>query len=178
MNYQNIGEIYEANDAIREKLKMMIEGLTDEQAAAVPEGEKWSLAQMVEHIAIVEGGMARICAKLLAKAQAESENFDGTVKITETFLTKAAESINQKLEAPEMVRPTGTKTIAESLAKMEENRESLKKLRPLFETVDGTRHKFPHPFFGDLSAQEWLALIGGHESRHIKQIKNMLAKIK
>jgi len=177
MNYQNIAEIYDSNDKIREKLKMTVEGLTDEQAAAAPEGEKWSLAHFVEHIAIVEDGMTQICAKLLLKAQAEDKKSDGTAKMSENFLIKAVEIANQKFEAPERVRPTGTKTVTESLAKMEENRNNLKKLRPLFETVDGTQHKFPHPFFGELTAQEWLALIGGHELRHIRQIKNLLEKI-
>lgn len=177
MNYQNIAEIYDSNDKIREKLKMIVGSLTDEQAGVLPEGEKWSLAQLVEHIALVEDGMTRICTKLLLKAQAEDRKSDGTAKISEIFLMKAAESVNQKLEAPERVHPTGTKTVAESLAKMEENRENLKKLRPIFETVDGTEHKFPHPAFGELTAQEWLALVGGHELRHIRQIKNLLEKI-
>ena len=177
MNYQNIAEIYDSNDKIRENLKAAIEDLTDEKAAVVPEGEKWSLAQLVEHIAIVEDGMTGICAKLLLKSQAENKTSDGAAQMSENFLTKAGEISNLKVEAPERVHPTGTKTVAESLAKMEENRENLKKLRPLFESVDGTQHKFPHPFFGDLSAHEWLALVGGHELRHIKQIKTLLAKI-
>jgi len=177
MKYQNIAEIYDSNDKIRENLKATIEGLTDEQAAAAPEGEKWSLAQLVEHIAIVEDGMTGICAKLLLRAQAENKTSDGAAKMSENFLTKAVEIANLKVEAPERVRPTGTKTVAESLARMEENRENLKKLRPLFESVDGTQHKFPHPFFGDLTAHEWLALVGGHELRHLKQIKNLLEKI-
>jgi hypothetical protein len=35
---------------------------------------------------------------------------------------------------------------------------------------------FPHPFFGELSAIEWLCLIGGHEQRHLKQIKRVMAE--
>ena len=177
MNYQNIAEVYEANDKIRDSLKTTISGLTDEQFAALPEDEKWSLAELIEHIALVEEGMTRICSKLLLKAQEEDKKSDGAAKISESFLMKAAESVNLKFEAPERVRPSGTKTVAESLAKMEENRENLEKLRPLFESVDGTEHKFPHPFFGELTAHEWLALIGGHELRHLKQIKSLLEKI-
>jgi len=45
----------------------------------------------------------------------------------------------------------------------------------LFETNDGNQNKFPHPYFGDLSAIEWLVLIGGHEVRHLRQIKGMIA---
>jgi hypothetical protein len=74
------------------------------------------------------------------------------------------------------VRPTGNQTIKESLQKMDEAREELEKLRPLFESVECSDYKFPHPFMGDLTAHEWLALIGGHEARHLKQIKNRVVK--
>jgi hypothetical protein len=42
---------------------------------------------------------------------------------------------------------------------------------------DGDTHKFPHPYFGPLSAVEWLVLLGGHEARHLQQIKNIAGKI-
>lgn len=177
MNYQNIAEIYDSNDAIRENLKQMLGKLTDEQCLAVPDGEKWSLAQIVEHVAAVEEGMTKICARLLRKAQADARKSDGAVKLSESFAAKAGEIGKLKLEAPEMVKPTGEKTVAESLAQLDANREKLNELRSQFETIDAAEHKFPHPYFGDLSAHEWLVLIGGHEARHLRQIKNRVEQI-
>ena len=110
------------------------------------------------------------------EAQAAGKTADGAAHLSENFQTKAAEAQQLKLEAPERVRPTGTRTIAESLAKMEENRKILEDLRPLFETVECSDFKFPHPFMGDLTAHEWLTLIGGHEARHLRQIGKMLEK--
>ena len=81
----------------------------------------------------------------------------------------------QKFEAPDRVRPTGNQTIAESIEKLKESQKNLKDLQPLFETVECSDHKFPHPAFGELTAHEWLALVGGHEFRHIEQIKKLLA---
>lgn len=176
MNYQNIAEIYDANDKIRESFKLMLEKLTDDQCAAIPDGEKWSLAHIVEHVAIVEEGMTKICAKLLKKAQTGDRKAAVALNISESFVTKAGEIAKLKLEAPDIVKPSGGATINDSLSKMEENRKRLEELRPLFETADAAEYKFPHPFFGDLSAHEWLALIGGHELRHLKQIKTRLEK--
>lgn len=177
MNYQNISEIYDANDKIREKLKETVSGLTEEQANFLPEGEKWTVAHLVEHISMVENGIARISAKLLGEAQAKGVQSKGEAKISESFLEKAAWGRTQKFEAPERVHPSGKLTIAESLAKMDENRLKLEELRPLFESVECSDFKFPHPAFGDMSAHEWLALIGGHELRHMQQIKNILRQI-
>lgn len=177
MNYQTISEIYDANDKIREKLKETVSNLTEEQANFLPEGEKWTVANLVEHISLVEGGITRIFGKLLTEAQAAGGKAGGEAKISEEFLQKAAWGRTQKFEAPERTHPAGNLTIAESLAKLDENRPKLEELRPLFESVECSDFKFPHPAFGDLSAHEWLALIGGHELRHMQQIKKILSQI-
>jgi hypothetical protein len=178
MNYQTISDVYEANDRVREKLKAVAASVSDEQASARPDGEKWTVAELVEHIAIVNEGMIRISAKLLGKAQASgAAASDGSVRLSETFRQQAAGARESKFEAPEMVRPKGGVTIAESLARLDENRARLEELRALFETVDCSEFKFPHPAFGELSAHDWLALLGGHEARHIEQIGRILAKI-
>jgi uncharacterized damage-inducible protein DinB len=174
MNYQTIADVYAANDKIRERLKETVGNLTDEQANALPEDGKWTVAQLVEHISIVEDGMTRICAKLLNGAKEAGKMSDGTVKISDDFLQKAEESREQKLEAPDRVHPKSNQTIAESLAKMQESRNRLNELRPLFESIECSDYKFPHPAFGELTAHEWLALVGGHEMRHIAQIKRIL----
>jgi len=178
MNNQTIADIYATNDKVREQLKTTVSDLTDEQTSVLPEGEKWTIAHLVEHIATVENGMAKISAKLLKQAQAVGKQADGTAKLSENFVQKATEARNIKLEAPEIVRPTGNQTIAESLAKMEENRRILEDLRPLFESVECADFTFPHPALGALTAHEWLTLIGGHEARHLRQLENLLAKVK
>ncbi len=177
MQYQNIGEIYDANDNIREKLLSVVGNLTDKQSNKLPAGEKWTLAALVEHIAIVEDGMTKICGKLLAQAQSENKSADGSAKFSSSFLEGIAGLGDRKVEAPERVRPTGAQTISESIAKLEENRRSLNELRPMFEQFDSSEHTFPHPAFGQLTACDWLALIGGHEGRHIRQINNLLEKV-
>lgn len=178
MSNQTIADIYAANDKIHDKLKITIANLSDEQLAYLPDGEKWNVAHIVEHIAIVKDGMSKISAKLLTQAQAAGKTSDGKAILTENFATKAAEARQLKFEAPDRVRPTGNLTINESLAKMEESNQALEKLRPLFETVECSDFKFPHPFMGELSAHEWLALVGGHEARHTAQIEKILAQAK
>lgn len=178
MNYHTIADVYAANDKIRERLKETVKNLTDEQANDLPEGEKWTVAQIVEHLSLVEDGMTRISAKLLNEAKESGVGAaDGTVKISEDFLQKLGGARAQKFEAPDRVHPRSNQTVAESLAKMEENRKRLNELRPLFESVECSGYKFPHPAFGELTAHEWLTLLGGHEMRHIEQIKRILSAV-
>ena len=174
MKFETIADIYNGNAKVRERLKQLVADVTPEQASAAREGEDWTIAQIVEHIAMVDGSTLRICAKLLSKAEAAGRSAEGDVEISDAFMHKSREIATMKVQAPDVVQPSGDRSIAESLAQLDENAVQLETMRPMFETVDGTGFKFPHPFFGDISAQEWLTLKGGHELRHIKQIERLL----
>ncbi len=176
MNNPTIADIFANNNNIHEKLKTTLGSLTAEQASSLPEGEKWTISQIVEHLSLVEENMSKICSKLLLKAQSGEKSSDGTVRISPAFVEKAAEIAAIKLEAPDIVHPSASLNIAESISKMDENRKRLDQIRPLFEAYDCNEDKFPHPFLGDISAVEWLTLVGGHEARHLRQIKNLLEK--
>ncbi len=177
MKYETINDIYTGNDKVRERLKAVVSQLTPEKISALPDGEKWTIAHIVEHIAMVDESTIRICAKLLKKSEAAGHTSNGEVVMSENFLQKGVEIAAIKVEAPSFVQPSGERTISESLARLDENHERLTAIRPLFESVGGTEFKFPHPYFGEISAQEWLALKGGHELRHIKQIEKILEKV-
>jgi uncharacterized damage-inducible protein DinB len=179
MNYQTVAEIYSANKTIREKLHETISTLTHDQLIFRADKNTWTITEIVEHIAIVENGMASIASGLLQKATAENIENDGSANISAGFLERAsqiADRRERKVVAPERVVPTGRLSIADSFVKMDENAKLLTHLRKGVETVNTQKAKFPHPFFGDLTATEWLALIGGHELRHIDQIKEILSK--
>ncbi len=143
MKYNTIEEIYRGNKKIRERLKALISPLTETQASSLPEGEKWTVSQIVEHVSMVDEGAMRICARLLKKAKDGGQLSDGKVVISENFLQKAVEIATMKVDAPGLVQPTSGITISDSLKKLDENTNQLEELRAMFESVDGTALKFP-----------------------------------
>ncbi|HUF02993.1 MAG TPA: DinB family protein [Aridibacter sp.] len=175
-DFRNVGEIFEANDRVRARLVDLVKDISDDNAARLTEKGDWTVAHIVEHLALVEEGMAKVAGHLLKKADEAGEVSDGSASLSANLTGKLEEWKTIKGEAPDMVRPTGTKSIAESLAVLEENRRRLNGLREMFERVEGTELTFPHPLFGPLTAQDWLALVGGHESRHVAQIERILSK--
>jgi hypothetical protein len=96
------------------------------------------VAQIVEHISMVDEGAMRICARLLRKAQEAGQTHDGKVVFTENFMQKGSEIARMKVQAPDIVQPTGTISISDSLAKLDANSVQLENLRELFKSVDGT----------------------------------------
>ena len=120
MEYKTIDDVYAANASIREKFKGAFATMTKEQLNAHPPGDEWSVAQIVEHVAIVNDGALRICAKLLGKAEAAGKTNDGSVLISPEFIEAASSAVGRKLEAPEMVRPINNLSVADSVAKLDE----------------------------------------------------------
>lgn len=178
MTFETIADIYAANDEARAGLKAVLAEVTDDEATQLADGEKWTVAQLAEHVATVNDGVFRICRKLLGKAQEANRPAAAKLNVSDDFLSRTVEVQSVKLAAPERVQPTGMVSIAETLQKLDDSRQALEDLRPLFEEFDGDSQKFPHPYFGEISAVEWLIMAGGHEARHTAQIRRLLEKLR
>lgn len=175
MIYHSVAEIYEAIDITRSRLKQRLSELTDEQKSLRAGENGWSAAEIVEHLATVEYGVIRLASKLLSEAEtAGAAASDGTLDPPVSFVEQAQSIKDKKLQAPERVHPKGARNIEESFARLDENRRALNDLRPRIEAADVSAPKFPHPFFGDLNLYQWLAMVGMHEARHLRQIEQIV----
>ncbi len=151
--------------------------ISSEQASILPDGEKWSIQEIVEHVSMVDSGVSRICAKLLAAAKADDLPSDGSFELSANFGERAVAIAGRKVEAPDIVQPSGQIPISESLERIRASSESLKSMKSDLERFETGNHKFPHPFFGDLTAGEWMVMAGLHMRRHTEQIQNLAVKL-
>lgn len=174
---QSVNKVFEENARVREALRQAVAGLSDEQLAARPEGEAWSIQEIVEHISVVNDGISRICAKMVAAAAADGRPGDGNIYLSSAFTEAVSSAPNQKLEAPERVRPSGQVSVSDSFSRLDETAGGFEAIRDALGAYDLSAHKFPHPYFGDLTAGEWFVLAGGHEMRHVRQIERVKAKL-
>lgn len=178
MRYESIADIYSANQKIRGQFAATVGGISPEDAVILPDGEKWNIQQIVEHVSIVGSAVAKICAKLLAGAKEDGIPSDGSFTLSANFGERAAAIAVTKVDAPDRVHPTGEISIAGSLATLAAATEAFDSLRPDMERYDLSAHTFPHPFFGPLTAAEWLVMAGLHEQRHAAQIEGLLTKVR
>src|SRR5687767_3945479 len=133
MNYQTVADVFSANSKFRDRLSEVLSDVSEEEAAALPDGEKWSIQQVAEHLALVDIGIGRICSKLIEAARTAASVSDGSFSVTEAFSRRARELAILKVEAPDRVQPTGDVDIAESLARIEANRSVFESLCSDFE---------------------------------------------
>lgn len=175
--YNSVADIYEEIDDTRARLVGAVEHLTDEQLAFRPSPERWTVAELVEHLSITERRLARMLGGLVGKLGSEAAREEGTPFAPVTVAEYVERASKEKYTAPEEIRPKGA-PLPDSLAALGDSRAAIHALRPRVERVDGTRARFPHPAWGPLDLYQWLAFLGLHEQRHLSQIEALKERMK
>jgi hypothetical protein len=175
MIHHSVGEILSGIDDSRARLAARVENLNDAQANFRPAPEAWSIAEIVEHVSIIERRMTQLVGMMLKKAEDGGMRRAGEGSFAPVTIDEHVErSKQEKYTAPENARPGGKIPVADSLALMRQTRAALHELRPQIEQVEGTALQYPHPAFGPLNLYQWLAFIGAHEDRHLRQIETLM----
>ncbi|HEY0050769.1 MAG TPA: DinB family protein [Pyrinomonadaceae bacterium] len=176
MIYNSIAEIFKDIDETRAKLIERVSNLPEAEQNFRPSETAWTVKELTEHLAKTEASIIPLVFRLLKNAEAEGAKSDGTINPPMSLVEQKEKSRTAKFQAPDMIRPEGTTSIPESLAKLEESRETINGIRPRLEAVDLSNTAFPHPAFGKLNLYQWLAFIGLHEGRHVEQIEKILSQ--
>ncbi len=179
MAFQSLGEIFTSIDETRARFIERMGALGAGQETTRADAEAWSVAEIVEHLSLVEKQIVKLTTLMLMKAEAGGAQASADGRIEPLSFDKIIErSQREKYQAPETARPGGSVSIADSLSVMRSSREALHALRPRLETTNLASVSYPHPAFGPLNPYEWLVMIGFHEERHLRQIEAALASAK
>lgn len=173
MPWSSVGQILNANDESLARFLPAVTGLTEEQECFRPAVESWSIAEIVEHVALVNRNFLRIIARLYQQAIDAGAGPALPLEIG-PLLSSADPDRRQRVEAPERVRPQGTQSIPSSVDQLHEAASGLRTLQSQLEAVDLSGPTIPH-FLGQLNAYQWLVLLGEHQDRHLAQIGEIKA---
>lgn len=160
--------------ALREAVDLVPEALRSQP----PEPGRWSVADVLEHLALVEGRFTTTLANRLAEARAEglAEERE-TSAIVGTFDQAGVLDRTSKREAPEVVRPQGLDWRS-AWSRLEETRRSF---LDVFLSADGLALAdvaYVHPRLGSLNLYQWGVWMGAHEGRHTEQVREIAVTLK
>lgn len=150
-----------------------VDGLSDVQLTFKPGADRWSIAECVEHIVMVERGIFRATQQGIQQPADPEKRSD--IKISDVDLVKATRGRSRPIAAPAPFVPTGK--YGDTAATM-----------ALFDAVraadidfaqnadaDLRTHYFDHFILGRLDLYQALLLIAAHGERHRKQIDDVKA---
>jgi uncharacterized damage-inducible protein DinB len=147
-------------------------GLSPAQWNFKPAPDRWSVAEVAEHIAAAEDFLMGMVNEKVMKAPARTEAAD--VKAIDEEVLKAVPDRTTKVQAPEPLLPTNRYGSAEgSLKHFEESRA--KTIGFLKGTNDLREHAVDSPFGKKLDGYEWVLFVAAHSERHTKQIDEVKA---
>ena len=157
----------------RDNFLKSISGLSQKQWTFKAGPDRWSIAEVAEHITVSETTIFGVIQRSL-QSPAAPEKREQVKGKDELILTRVPDR-SHKAQAPEILRPTGRWATEADLTKAFEDARKAN-MDYIRTTNDDLRdHFFDHPVFGTLDDYQWLLLITTHSARHTAQIEEVKA---
>lgn len=156
----------------RQSFLEAVKNMSDAQWRYKAGPDRWSIAEVAEHIAVSEETIFNMVTKQLMQTPATPEKKEA-VKGKDALLRAALTNRGVKAQAPEILKPVNRWATREELVKAF-NASRDKTISYIKETQDDLRsHFYAHPVFKDLDAYQCLLSISAHSARHTAQINEV-----
>jgi hypothetical protein len=139
-----------------------------------PGPDRWSVAEILEHLSMVERRITALITKVVAGARARGLASERDASpVMPSVPVQMLVDRSRTLTASEAVTPTGDLGVVAAMGALEAAREEL---RAVIVAIDGLALGdvvHPHPVLGPINIYQWIGFIGSHEARHAAQIREI-----
>ena len=147
-------------------------GFSDAQWKFKPAPDRWSIAEVVEHIAAAEDYLMGMVTSQVMKAPARPAGDD--VKAIDDMVVTKVPDRSRKAQAPEPLKPTNR--FGSPQASLKHFTDARAQTEVFLKTHDDLRdHAIDSPMGKKLDGYEWVLFVAGHSERHTKQINEVKA---
>ena len=171
-------EVLKYLDQTRTELRAAVDAVPSTARNTKPAADQWSVAQILDHLAIAHNRVAAGVSKWIAEAKANGIGPDtATSSVVGTIPTERILDRSQKVQAPETILPRSEVDAETAWTDLELARE---KLRAAFLSGDGLaldQVTQPHPVLGPINMYQWVLFSGSHEARHTLQILEIATQL-
>jgi uncharacterized damage-inducible protein DinB len=176
--HPRIREILTCLDVELETLRAAVDAVPPARRGERPAADRWSVAEVLEHLAMVEEVVLKACSRQLDAARAAGlpRETDGS-SVLQSLPPERVANREQTLVAPDRLQPKGLDASV-AWANIESTRA---RFNDFVRSCDGLalgHVSFPHPAFGPLNLYQWLLFAAGHHARHAAQIREIAAQLR
>src|SRR5258706_4460212 len=144
-----------------------------------PGSDRWSVAQVLEHLVIIEKRIAMGVTKWVSDARAGNLGLESEMSsVMSSLPLELIVDRSQRRNAPEDVRPRGEMDAASGWAALEKARASLRSGVMAGDGLALGEVIQKHPVLGPINIYQWLLFVGSHEGRHTAQVIEIAAELK
>jgi hypothetical protein len=158
----------------RERLLGTARGLSPQQLDHKPAPDRWSVAEVLEHLTVAESRLLPRIEETLRGSHdaAKASAWEGR----EEALLQFVISRSPRVQAPDPIQPTGRWGHEELFRQLEAVRGRTTEFAAT--TNAPVRNFFHlHPVLGELDCYQWLLITGAHWERHRAQIEEVMADV-
>lgn len=175
--HPRLQEVFDYAERARTDLLTLLTEVTPDEWESRAGSGGWTVREVVEHLALVESGSVRALFRAFRTARdaglgQETEAGSVLSSLDWSRLTEVVTPI----KAPSFTQPTGA-SIAELREQLATSRSGLRKFAAEADGYALAGVEFPHPRLGSLNLYQWVLMIGQHERRHLRQIRNILTEV-
>jgi len=172
--HPNLTDVFAKLDESHARLRDAVDAVPPQWRSTRPAADRWSVAEILEHLALVETRLARLLGRAVDTAMESGlpPETGARVPLAAALVERMADRVNKR-SAPETAVPTGTLDHEAARAAAGTARAAL---RNAIERGDGLALNtvtLSHQVFGELTVYQWLELMAGHERRHAEQIDEL-----
>ncbi|HKV99510.1 MAG TPA: DinB family protein [Vicinamibacterales bacterium] len=161
-------------DTNRAELWLAVEDISPDVRERRPSPERWSVAEVLEHLAIVEARVTSRLGDAFDAARAGGMTPDAeTGSVVDTAFLERANDRRTRFKTGEHAEPKGGLSADQAWAKLEETRQAFLNLLERADGLAVSAVTAQHPAFGTLNFHQWAVFLGAHDARHALQIREM-----
>jgi hypothetical protein len=149
--------------------------LTDAQWTFKAAPDRWSVGEVVQHLALAEPFIFGALQKMLGAPPATAEQL-AAAKGKEEMIRKVIPDRTKKVQAPEPLQPTTASKVggqADTVAAFRDRRG--KTIDYATNTKDDLRGRVSDSVLGPIDGYQWLVFIAAHTERHLAQLREVKA---
>ena len=172
--HPRIKEVHDYLVSANMHLHDAVEPIPVELRDTPPGPDRWSVAHVLEHLAIVETRIAQLIVKRTAEGRAAGVGAER--EETTTLWTLDVMRIldrRQQIEAPETVRPTKGLKSADAMTALAAAQTEVRAAMIAANGLALGEIVAPNRVFGPLNLYQWGAFAAAHEMRHALQIREI-----
>jgi hypothetical protein len=154
-------------DIERSRLLAAVDGVAAANRHRRPAADKWSVAEILEHLAIVEQSVANLIA--VRGCGPLPENPETPVPLDGAAVARLR-SRELSINVPDRMRPSGSMTAAAAIQALDASRAALLDAVKKADPVALDHQSYVHAVVGRLVLRDWIAFVAHHEARHAEQI--------
>lgn len=168
-------QLVEKLDASQKKLFAALQGVSETQWHWKPAPDKWSIAEVADHIDLAEVKTPQLVHDMATNAPATPEKKGEVSGKDQRVVSEIPDRTQHRMMRPDFLAPTDRWPSPAALEKdfLANRAKTIAYVRT---TQDDVRsHMAPHPEMGVMDGYQWLLLIAAHCERHTAQILEIKA---